>query len=103
MNPEPIEMIKYTKSIIFENSHIYVGCLATLNFRPMEDSTYPEVPLDFSDGSSSSGDIEVIQSDEIMLNVDAYSTAAGTFIVAKSWRLAIIEKPNLWKVIARSS
>ncbi|MGF7028975.1 hypothetical protein ACR784_23960 [Sphingobacterium multivorum] len=86
------------RHINFDNTHIYTGSLGKFNFRPLMDCVYIEVIIDFSDGAISTGDIEVIEPDQINMYVAPYTTVAGTAIAAKAWVLQNIEKSDVWKV-----
>ncbi|MCA6067756.1 hypothetical protein JI747_011245 [Chryseobacterium sp. RG1] len=86
------------RHINFDNTHIYIGSLGKFNFRPLMDCVYMEVIIDFSDGAISTGDIEVIDPDQIILYVAPYKTVAGNAIAAKVWVLQCIEESDVWKV-----
>ena len=86
------------KQISFDDSHIYIGSFGKLNFRPLMDCVYLEIPIYFIDGAISMGNVEVIDPVQIVLYVAPYTTAAGTAIKAKTWVLVCIENSDVWKV-----
>lgn len=88
------------RRVIFDHTHVYVGAKAKFNFRPMPDCAYLEVEVEFIDGASSICDIESSAENEIIMYISGYTTAAGTLIDAKVWKLINVEG-DLWKVASK--
>ena len=83
----------------FAHSHAYPGC----RLRTTEDGVGPrhaEDLVEFSDGSVAAGRHEV-RDGTIVLHVGAYTTARGTRIAARSWRLEPDGDEGRWRVRAR--
>ncbi len=86
-------------TISFHDTHVYPGCLATILTIPA--GVAPAV-AEFSDGSMATAESERLGPDEILVRIDAYTTARRTRIPAKSWRLTCDNNRDLWKVVAKA-
>ncbi len=84
----------------FHDSHVYPGCLATILFKIPEGTTMP-VTAEFSDGSIATAEVEQVNTEEILVHISACTTARGTRIPEKSWRLRYNSATDLWKVAAK--
>lgn len=78
---------------------IYPGCLATILFKIPDGTTIP-VTTEFSDGSFATAEGEQMTRGEAFILIDACTTARGTRIPEKSWRLRYDSAADLWKVTA---
>jgi|GEM_PF-933804 len=85
------------RKIMFDNTHLYAGSIGKISFPVTSRSAYLEIDLEFSDGISVKGDMEVLNDQELILNVHGYMTGSGTEIGEKSWLLKKMEE-NIWKV-----
>ncbi|WP_104381776.1 hypothetical protein [Sphingobacterium sp. HMA12] len=85
------------KKIEFDNSHIYPGSIAKLSFKVSSNSAFLEVDVEFIDGSRTVADLQVLPKKEMILIVAPYTTAAGTKIGKKGWRLSLVEE-MIWRV-----
>ncbi|MFT4094259.1 MAG: hypothetical protein QM640_11525 [Niabella sp.] len=87
--------------ISFHDTHVYPGCSAIIFFKIASDGTIVPVTAEFSDGSIAVAEIEQTRSDGVLVHVEAYTTARGTCIPEKTWRLRYDNELDLWKVIAK--
>lgn len=78
------------------DSHCYPGC----PIRTFEDADDSRALIEFSDGTVVFGDF-ARHDDEAILAVPPYSTARGSRIDAKAWRLRADVDPGSWRVKAR--
>ncbi len=85
-------------AISFHDTHLYPGCLVTISAIP---PGVTPVVAEFSDGSRATAESERLGPDEILVRIDAYTTARRTWIPAKSWRLTYNNDHDLRKVVAK--
>ena len=88
-------------SISFHDTHVYSGCLATVAEKIVSAGTTEPAIAEFSDGSMATAVIEPLDADEMVIHIDAYSTARHTCISAKAWRARYDNDQDIWKVVAR--
>lgn len=88
-------------TISFHDTHVYPGCLAIILFKIVPNGTTVPVTAEFSDGSIATAEVEQINPDEVSVRIDAYTTARGTHISEKIWRLRYDNAQELWKVVAK--
>lgn len=75
------------------NTHLYPGARGTILGG---EATSGPVTLRFADGGAATGRLE-----GETLRVDPYTTAAGTGIAAKAWRIALSDKE--FRITARDA
>ncbi len=85
-------------TISFHDTHVYPGCLATILAVP---AGVTPGTAEFSDGSMVAVTLERLDREEVIVRVDAYTTARGTRIPSKDWRLVYDDGRDLWKVAAK--
>ena len=88
-------------NISFHDTHVYPGCLATVAEKIVSPGTTVPAIAEFSDGSMATAVVEPLTTDEMILHIDAYSTARHTRIPAKAWRARYDDDEDIWKVVAR--
>lgn len=88
-------------TISFHDTHAYPGCSAIIFFNIVPDNTTAPVSAEFSDGSITTAEVEQVNRHELLVHVDAYTTAHGTRIPKKSWRLQYDNTRDIWKVVAK--
>ncbi|MFT4024268.1 MAG: hypothetical protein QM664_10850 [Flavihumibacter sp.] len=81
-------------TIRFHDSHVYPGCIATIPNSQVRGS----VNASFDDGSGSMAEAEPLGPGELLVHIDAYTTARRTRIPAKSWRMKYDNTLDCWKV-----
>lgn len=87
--------------ISFHDTHVYPGCTAIIFFRIAQDGTTMPAVAEFTDGVTVMTEVERVSPDEVLVRIDAYTTARGTRIPEKTWRLKYEDVPDLWKVAAK--
>jgi hypothetical protein len=87
--------------VVFHDTHIYPGCLATFYFRVTPSNSTVSIMVEFTDGVTTDAEIGHLEPEELFINVDSYITAGGTRINNKSWRLRFDSEQAVWKVIAK--
>lgn len=88
-------------TIIFHDTHAYPGCTAIIPENAVGEGTMAPAIAEFSDGAIAMAAFERLNPDEILIRVDAYTTARGTRIPKKVWRLRYDSSQDLWKVAAK--
>lgn len=89
------------RKIIFHDTHVYPGCLVTIQESSGQRGVAIPVVAEFSDGATATANFEPVNQGELLVWVDAYTTARGTRIVPKAWRLRQNEGAGAWKVVAK--
>lgn len=89
------------KKISFHDTHVYPGCMAILFSHIAPNSTTVSVLAEFSDGRVAHAEIEPIDAKELVVRIDGYTTAHGTRIPKKTWRLRYDNNQDFWKVVGR--
>lgn len=87
--------------ISFQDTHVYQGCTALLDFVPSPNHPFLSVTIEFNDGILTRAEVEALSSEELILSVDSYTTLSGTFITAKNWQLTYDAKAEYWNVKAK--
>lgn len=88
-------------SISFHDTHVYAGCLATISEKIASPGTAVPAIAEFSDGSMATAVVEPLTTGEIIIHIDAYSTAHRTCIPPKAWRVRYTHDQDIWKVVVR--
>ncbi|MBL7737571.1 MAG: hypothetical protein JNL51_19075 [Chitinophagaceae bacterium] len=88
-------------TISFHDTHAYPGCTAIVSENAVREGTTAPAIVDFSDGATATAIFEKINPEEISIHVDAYTTARGTRIPQKTWRLRYNNAQDIWKVAGK--
>ena len=89
------------RKIIFHDTHAYPGCIATIPESGGQRGVTQPAVAEFSDGATATATFEPLAVGELLVWVDAYTTARGTRITAKAWRVRQIDASAPWKVVAK--
>lgn len=71
--------------ISFHDTHTYPGCSAIIFFK-IPSGTTVTTTTEFSDGSIATAVVEQVDSGEVLVHIDAYTTARGTHDLAAQVR-----------------
>lgn len=87
--------------INFQDTHLYPGCLAIFFFHIVPNNTVVAAVAEFSDGGYTNAEVEQISTEEVIVHIDSHTTARGTDIPRKTWRLRYNKKQEVWKVVEK--
>jgi hypothetical protein len=87
--------------ISFHDTHAYPGCPATLVGAGKANDRKGNAVAEFSDGSIAPARYERLNTYEMIVRVNAYTTARGTRIPTKAWRLKHAGADDSWRVVAK--
>jgi hypothetical protein len=87
--------------ISFHDTHVYPGCPVRISGKIAPDGTAAPAIAEFSDGSIAAAECGQLNPGEVAIRIDAYTTARGTRIPEKAWRLRYDNDSDLWKVASR--
>jgi hypothetical protein len=90
-------MVSYRMKFIFRDSHAYSGCRARIVTSPSSPEQ-GDAEIEFSDGSSTTGQFHRLSEEEVQLWLKPYITAQGNSVSAHSWRLQPTSAAGIWKV-----
>ncbi|GGC17825.1 hypothetical protein GCM10011386_07210 [Parapedobacter defluvii] len=87
--------------ISFQDTHVYPGCMAILFFAIAPNHTTVSALAEFSDGAVADAEVEPVNSEELVVRIDCYTTASGTHIPKKTWRIRYDNTQDIWKAVAK--
>lgn len=94
----PAHSCNEMNKICFYDTHVYPGCLARFYFRVTPGGPFVSASAEFSDGAVAGAEVEPVSAEEVIVRMEAYTTARNTRIPGKTWRLRYDKALEVWKV-----